>query len=215
MCDLAKKWGITQGISNGDFFNQDAFSIHPSKPEDKIWHKEAEAARDLAAAMMALIPNWLMVRGNHDSFLLRMTEMQLSHQDLIRLAGFETAFQATDYFYCIVQDKLGNKWRISHPRNTSVIGGNVPAKLAMKYKMNVVAGHGHLIGVQYDLSGTYLAIDGGVCCDPEKLLYAQQRDNIRPRMTKGAVILKESNGKIYPHHILPDTVDWRAMRRLY
>jgi len=215
LLEVAQAWGVKQGISNGDFFNQAAFSFFQYAPEERVWQAEAEKARDVSKAMREFIPRWTMLLGNHDAFLLKKLEHQFGHQDIYELAKIKKAFKATNYYWCIVRDKKGNEWRVTHPRNVSVIHGRVPTRLASKYHQNIIAGHGHLVGVSPDDSGSYLCIDAGVCCEPLKLDYAQERDSTRPRMNKGAVILKEVNGRIYPYHIMPEWADWEALKRLY
>jgi len=215
MLELAKSWGIKQGISGGDFFNEAAFSFFLHDPKEKVWQAEAEEARKIAEIMKKYVPRWTMILGNHDAFLLKRLEHQFGHQDLFYLARILNGFKATDYYWCIVKDKNGTEWRITHPRNASVIHGRVPERLALKYQQNIVSGHGHLAGWSPDDSGKFLCIDAGVCCDPLKLDYTQERDSIRPRMNEGAVILKEFDGVIYPYHIMPDWADWDALKKLY
>ena len=215
MLELAKAWGIKQAISGGDFFNEGAFSFFMYKPEERIWHAEAEKAKEIATVMVSCIRKWVMMLGNHDASLLKLLAHQLNHQDLMRLADMPRSLYATDYYWCVVKDKKGNEWRITHPRNVSVIHGRVPVRLANVYKQNIVAGHGHLAAFSPDESGTFCCIDAGVCCDPVKLDYPQERDNLRPQMNRGAVILKEVDGIIHPYHIIPEWADWEALMRLY
>jgi len=215
MLELAKKWKVKQGISGGDFFNQAAFSIFTNDPMESIWKTEAEKAKEVATVMVKYVPDWTFIMGNHDALLLRKLAEQLDHKDLMRLASMPTRVEATDYYWCIVVDPQGNEWRITHPRNISMIPGRVPQRLAEKYHQNIVSGHGHLVGLSPDSSGEFLCIDCGICCDPLKLDYPTKRDSLRPVMAQGAVILKEVDGKIYPYHILPQWADWDALGRLY
>jgi len=215
MLKLAKAWGIKQGISGGDFFNESAFSYFMYKPKERIWEVEAQEASKVGSAMMGFIKKWWFIMGNHDASLLKLLAHQLKHTDLMKLADMPTQFAASDYYWCIVRDKKGNEWRVTHPRNVSVIHGRVPQALADKYEQNIVAAHGHLAGMIPSKSGSYCCIDSGVCCDPEKLDYSQERDSTRPKMNQGAVILKEVDGVIHPYHIVPQWVDWDALEKLY
>ena len=211
---LAKAWGVKQGILGGDFFNEAAFSIFSHPPEDMSWHEEAQIASNIGKTLKEYVPSWCAILGNHDAFLLKKLGHQLGHQDLFKLADIPDVV-TSDYYWCLVKDKQGNVWRISHPRNVSVAHGGVPRELALKYQQNVISGHGHLAGMGFDKSGKFLCIDAGVCCDPAKLDYSEQRDSTRPKMNQGAVILKEIDGVIKPYHILPDWVDWDALHGLY
>jgi hypothetical protein len=214
LLQLAYSWGIKKGISGGDFFNQTAFSRFSDKPEHEIWSVERKSAYGMLRAMRSSLPEWVLVKGNHDSYIIKMLENQISHQDVLSIVGLNKGFIATDYYYCIV-DLAGVKWRISHPRNISVIHARVPSRLCHKYKMNVVSGHGHLVGQAYDDSGTYLGVDAGVVCDPMRLDYYAERDNTRPAMNQGAVIITVGlDGKSHCYTLTPQS-DFKALSKLY
>lgn len=215
MLELAQAWGIKRGISAGDFFNQAAFSFFMYPPEERVWHDEQKKAKEVAQALKTFIPKWTFLLGNHDAHILKQMFHQINHEDMGRLYDISRGFSFSDYWWCVVRDRKGNEWRISHPRNTSVVHGRVPTRLALKYQQNIVAGHGHLTGLSPDDSGKFLCIDVGVCCEPLKLDYTNERDSLRPRMNKGAVILKEVDGRIYPYHIMPEWADWEALKKLY
>jgi len=215
---LAMSWGIKQGISGGDFLNMTAFSMFFENPEDKIWSRERNSAIQVIEAMHSSIPNWFLVKGNHEDFLLKRLAEQIGHEEILALLdkreGVTSGFSATDYYYCKVQ-LGGSTWRITHPRNVSVIHGRIPQALCNKYHCNIASGHGHLAGMTPDYSGRYVACDVGVTCDPERLDYVSLRDTTRPAQCRGALILMLGNdGKCYPYHIYPNA-DWSALRRLY
>lgn len=213
LLELAKAWGVTQGISAGDFFNENAFSPLCHNHAEQDWEKEVETANNVFSIMEKYVPDWLFLLGNHDAYILTALKNHITHAHVLQLADIKA--KATNYYWCVVEDPKGNQWRISHPRNTSNIPARVPQLLARKYKMHIIAGHGHLSGMSPDDSGDFCCIDSGICCDPERLDYATERDNTRPKMTQGAVILKEVDGILYPYHILPKWTDWENLRRLY
>ena len=213
LLSLAKAWGITQGISAGDFFNESAFSPLCNKATAKDWEEEARVAGNVYSVMQKYVPNWLFLLGNHDAYILHALENQITHKDVLTIANIDA--KSTNYYWCTVVDHQGNMWRVSHPKNTSTAPIRIPQLLSRKFKMNIIAGHGHLSGMSPDDSGDYCCIDTGICCDPDRLDYATERDNTRPKMTQGAVILKEADGILYPYHILPKWTDWGNLRRLY
>jgi hypothetical protein len=218
LLELAMAWGIKQGISGGDFLNMTAFSQFFENPEDKVWRAEREVAVQVIQAMHSAVPKWLLVRGNHETFLIKQLAEQIGYEDILALIdkreGVTEGFTATDYYYCIVQFG-GAKWRITHPRNISVIHGRVPTALCGKFHSNVASGHGHLAGMNPDYSGKYYAVDVGVTCDPDRLDYVALRDTTRPAQCRGALILMlGDDGKCHPYHIYPD-YDWEALKRMY
>lgn len=209
---LANKWDIKQGISAGDFFNQDSFSVFIKNPQAPNWKTEAEKAKKVANIMVSLIPEWLFILGNHDARMVRQLANEIDHSDLLRLANMPVGCEADNFYYCIVVDGQGNEWRITHPKNSSAIPTKVPQRLADKYAQNIVAGHGHLTGLAQSINGKYTAIDNGVCCEPDLLEYVSIRDSIRPSMSKGAVILREdSKGIIKPWLLMPKETDWEFL----
>ena len=218
LLELAVDWGIRQGLSGGDLLNMTSFSRFYENPEDKVWKKERNEALRVLTAMVDAIPDWLLVKGNHEDFLLKKLEEQIDHEDVLSLIDKRTGalkgFAATDYYYCEVRFG-GSVWRITHPRNISVIHGRIPQRLCERYHCNVASGHGHLAGMTPDYSGEYMACDVGVTCDPLRLDYVSLRDSTRPAQCQGALILQlGDDNKCHPYHILPNA-DWNALKRLY
>lgn len=218
LLELAMVWNIKQGISGGDLLNMTAFSRFYEKPEDKVWSKERDITVNVMLALHSAIPNWLLIKGNHEDFLLKQLAEQIGHDDILALLdkreGVTGGFTATDYYYCWVQFG-GAKWRITHPRNISVIHARIPQRLCDKYSCNLASGHGHLAGMTPDYSGKYIACDVGITCDPERLDYVAMRDSTRPVMCQGALFLVLSDeGKCVPYHIYPNA-DFKALKRMY
>jgi hypothetical protein len=56
---------------------------------------------------------------------------------------------------------------------------------------HVIMGHNHLWGMTRDESGTFWAIESGVCADPERIPYYNEVHNTRPAMCTGAVIVRD------------------------
>jgi len=215
LLDLAVAWGIKQAISGGDFLNMTAFSIFGQKPEEKVWSKERDCAMEVMASLGAAIESWLLLMGNHEVRLIKAVAEQFEMIDILALLKGPIGFKGTDYYWCEV--KLGGeKWRISHPRNTSVIHGRIPQRLCEKFHANIASGHGHLSGMTPDYSNEFTACDIGITCDPLRLDYYAQRDSIRPAMCQGALILMLSDdGKCHPWHIDPRHADWEALKKCY
>lgn len=214
--DLAYSWGIQQGISAGDAINMSAFSKFGHKPEDAMLETEILAAKGCLVSMHDAVPNWLVVQGNHTFQIIRYMNEQIKIDAVIALIegrdGKMPYVQGTDYYYCMVN----GTWRVTHPRNISVLHAKVPGELCAKFGCNVAAGHGHLVGFHPSKCGKYLAVDVGICADPMRLDYYAQRDSTRPVMNQGALLLKQgAGGKFHPHLVSPLWTDWAAMKRMY
>jgi len=94
---------------------------------------------------------------------------------------------------------MGDRWRIAHPKNTSVIPARVAGRIADKYETHYVTAHGHDWGQVTSVAGRYAAACG-ICVDPVRLDYHATRDNLRPKMQQGAMILKDG----YPILLHPE-----------
>jgi len=214
LLELASAWGIKQGISGGDLLNMTAFSMFKERPEDKIWRRERDVAIEVLRALHSHVPKFLMVLGNHEAFLIKTLAEQIGHDDILALLGKPQGFVATDYYYCFV--KLGGSiWRITHPRNVSVISARVPYFLASKFGANIISGHGHLAGSVKSIGGDFEAIDAGVTCDPQRLDYVGLRDSTRPAQNQGAVILRMGKDNKPHSYILTPNIDWEAYKGMY
>ena len=214
LLELASAWGIKQGISGGDLLNMAAFSMFKERPEDKIWRRERDVAIEVLRALHSHIPKWLLVLGNHEAFLIKTLAEQIGHDDILALVGSPEGFVATDYYYCLV--KLGGSiWRVTHPRNVSVISARVPYFLASKFGANIISGHGHLAGSIKSIGGDFEAIDAGITCDPQRLDYVGLRDSTRPAMCQGAVILRMGKDNKPHSYILTPGIDWEAYKGMY
>jgi len=214
LLELASAWGIKQGISGGDLLNMAAFSIFKENPEDKIWKRERDVAIEVLRALHSHIPKWMLILGNHEAFLIKTLAQQIGYDDILALLGKPKGFVATDYYYCLV--KLGGSvWRITHPRNVSVIGARVPYFLASKFGANIISGHGHLAGSVKSIGGDFEAIDAGITCDPQRLDYYALRDSTRPAMSQGAVILRMGKDNKPHSYILTPSIDWEAYKGMY
>lgn len=208
--EVAHAWGIQQAVSAGDLMNGTAFSKFGHKPADADWKEEVSITRECLRAMHEAVPSWLLLMGNHDIHIIKALAEQIDMSDIIKLLDRPRGIKGTDYYYCLVNDN----WRISHPRNVSVIPGRVPSMLCAKFGMNVAAGHGHLVAI-YPWN-QWMAVDIGVCCDPLRLDYAAQRDNTRPAMQQGALIIKTGgDGVVRPHLLSAVWTDWPAAKRMY
>lgn len=208
--EVAHAWGVRLGVSAGDLMNGTAFSKFGHKPEDANWREEMDVTAACLHIMHEAVKEWWLLMGNHDVHVIKQLCEQIGMADILKLLNKPKGIQGTDYYWCVVNDN----WRITHPRNVSVIPGRIPEALCGKYNMNVAAGHGHLVGiVPYN---QWIAVDIGICCDPVRLDYNATRDNTRPAMQQGALILKAGNdGQVRPHLLSPLWTDWSAVKRLY
>lgn len=195
---LAARWGIKDVILAGDFVHFDSISTFAKKmaagdegPEPEITD-EIVATAKVIDTLLDTFDNVLAILGNHEERLTRRLAVRTRTTLLRHLLGyrFEERLEIVPYYHAIIHSSDGQKWRVTHPRNTSVIPTRVAARMADIKRMNLIAAHGHDWGHTTSASGYYVAACG-CCVDPERLSYVALRDNLRPRMQRGAWILRD------------------------
>lgn len=145
---------------------------------------------------------WCM--GNHEDRYLRKMEKSPYTSDLVRLLAADDWIDITPGHRWLTLISGDQKWRITHPRNTSVTPAMVARKLCSKHLCHVVQSHNHLYGLGFDVSGQYIGAEIGCCVDFRRLNYVQQTDSTRPTMKLGACIIRD--GRITM--LNPKATDW-------
>lgn len=198
---LAKHWGIKQVLSAGDLLHFKALSSFFKRfltEEEQIAEvtDEIDAAGDLVGVLLSTFDEVHCVLGNHENRLTRSLGVNVRTRILQSLLGYKDEERLKIYPYYFAEVRTGmplngmdDKWRVSHPKNTSIIPARVAARIADKEQAHYVAGHGHDWGQVTSTAGYYAAACG-VCVDPMRLDYAATRDSTRPKMQQGALILR-------------------------
>jgi len=200
---LAKCWGIGDVILAGDFLHfaslsgftkqllagRDGYEF--AEDAEVEVSDEVEAAARFSDVLLDNFQRIVFILGNHEKRLSKRLAVSVRVQLLRQLLGYrrEERFEVYPYYFALVKASTGT-WRITHPGNASVIPVRVACRLADKYRMHVVAGHGHDFGEATSVSGYYAAATG-CCVDPERLAYSALRDNVQPVMQRGAWILRD------------------------
>lgn len=196
--DLAKSWSVRQCILGGDVADFNAFSPYGADLGIDA-EQELDTLAELVDGIVDAFDMTFIFSGNHDVRPLRLLQNKIGIKRIMQLFTPSGKVQISDYFWCELQSG-GKEFYIEHPKNTSIIPGRVPSKLAEKYHKHIIAGHGHTWGMSQDTSGKYICIDSGVCCDSLRLAYIAQRHNTRPQLVKGAVIVKQGNPTLLSEH---------------
>ena len=186
---LALKWGVNQCGIGGDLVDFTAFSIF-AKSDAYDVQTEIVVTESILKALESAFDKIMYSAGNHEIRLSRRTDWMLPVETAVRLFVKDGKTTFTRSYWWTLESG-GESYYIEHPRNASINQTIVPAKLAAKYHKNVIAGHGHLQGTGHDVSGRYVAIDSGMCADPDRLEYYQMQHTTRPAMMQGAVIVRD------------------------
>lgn len=186
--NLAAKWGITNCGIAGDLFDAATFCKWGHRA-DLTFKAEVEATQQIMASLAGVFELIVFSLGNHEMRLERAVNYLAEFSAFAEGWIASEKVKLTKHHYFFVAS-AGQRYRVTHPRNTSVHATIVPKRLCSKFHCHVIAGHGHTVGMTRDDSGNYWAIDSGIMADPDRLDYAVLEDNTRPRMQQGCVIIR-------------------------
>jgi len=187
-------------ICIGDLFDMNFakkwYSDEPSSLDDEIFHVEP------IIRALDYFDEVVLVTGNHEQRIGRLTDAKIQARHLYRLFGkeiWDRKFKVTEY------DKLriGDEWLLVHPQSYSQISPAVAKRLAEKFHCNIINSHGHLVGSGWERSGRYEAIDLGGMFDIRKIEYINMKTTTHPVWKNGFGMLR--NGKFWH---FTDATDW-------
>lgn len=190
--NLAIKWGVDNLIIAGDFADFNSFSVFGREAGIDA-NQELKTLSSLMDALSKTFCVWYFA-GNHDVRPIKALKNNDAGLDLSWIIRMFTPkdgeLHVSNYFWCELVS-ADEEYQLDHPKNTSIHATIVPKKLAEKYGKHIVGAHGHTWGMTRDVSGRYWAIDSGVCADPLRMGYIQQRHSTRPEVQQGAVVVMD------------------------
>lgn len=203
---IAKKFKIKRLAIVGDFVDFESISLWEHK------NKNAEIRKDLDSAtkMLEVLFDWFdEIRwsfGNHDERLSRLFNFALHPTEFGKLITDQIGKKLFISSHPYIELENKGKWRLTHPKNFSILTARVPAKLAEKYRCSVLGAHGHHLGFCFDVSGQDICGDLGCLCDFEKTHYMMYNDTTHPRWNKGFAMVR--NGCYYQFSASYKATDW-------
>ncbi len=192
--------GCTAVGIGGDLIDFASFSAYGREPRIEAID-EIRSAEQIVTTLASTFETVVYSGGNHEARLPRKTEHLLGLIEAMELFVRAPNVEITDYYWFEVTS-AGQKYYVEHPKNYSMHPTVVPKALCSKYLCNVVAGHGHGWGITRDVSGSYWAIDAGMCADPLRLAYITKQHTRAPMMQQGAVIISDGRPKLLSPHLL-------------
>lgn len=198
--ELAAHWHTPVCILAGD--GPDVMGLSTFGRDPKITLAEEQKAWwELERTLLGVFEEVYWLMGNHEERLARALSWQLSPSEAIEnnFVSNKERVHVTGYHWCLVYDQL----QVEHPQNVSVMPGSVAAKLAVKYRKDIAAFHGHKFGVVQDISGRNVAMDIGPCADPAKLAYISAvHSTAHPVPLQGALLVKKWPDGVVRYHPL-------------
>lgn len=204
---VAKKFGLKKMALVGDFINFETIAHWDQENMDVDLRMELESAEEMLEILFDWFDEIYWCFGNHDDRLTRLFNFQLQPTEFGRLITDQIGKKLfiSSHPYMILNN--GSKWRLTHPKNFSILTNRVPTKLADKYRCNVLGAHGHHQGISFDTSGRDLCGDLGCLTDYEKTHYIMFKDTTHPIWNMGFGMIR--NGAYYMFSENRKATDWR------
>jgi len=204
LCDLAKISGVNKLIIDGDFWDQAAFSKFPVESKKTPFEEECNFLEKLLKLLLDTFEKVYILAGNHDLRLFKMINGEITLNRQYRMLVDEVVGKRlfiSTYHYC----ELNDSWHITHPGSYAKRTGTVARELAHKLHKNIINAHGHMTGINYDMSGDYMGIDIGGMLDWQKTDYIALRDTTHPRWVPSFVLIYNN----YPYMYTDNKTDWK------
>jgi len=203
---VAKKFNLKKMALVGDFINFETIAHWDQENMDIDLRMELESAEELMDLLFDWFDEIYWCFGNHDDRLTRLFNFQLQPTEFGKLISDQIGKKLfiSSHPYMILNN--GTKWRLTHPKNYSILTNRVPTRLADKYRCNVLGAHGHHQGINFDTSGTDLCGDLGCLTDYQKTHYIMFKDTTHPIWNMGFGMIK--NGTYYMFSANHNATDW-------
>lgn len=201
-------------IIAGDIVTADMFSHWPPDGVSKSWtfDTELESLKRYVRTALEVFEFVYVLPGNHVGHrLVRISGGHIRLPHLLNMAGLTDAERdrviTTDLDYMTLYSG-DEKFLVAHATNYSVRGGQVPVDYAEKEQAHVIAGNGHITGMQHTKSGQYWGYEIGTLADPTTMGYAQRALTKFPKMQQSFVTVR--NGAVRFYGKDKPTTDWEA-----
>ena len=205
---------ISNLILAGDAVVADMFSHWPADGVSQTWsfETELESLRLHMKQALNVFEFVTVLPGNHvGNRLVRITNGHIKLSQMFTMAGLSdnerSRIQTTDLDYL----ELGSgdqEFLIAHSTNYSKQGGRVPTLYAEKEMRHVIAGNGHIVGLQSTMSGKYFGFEIGTIANPAFLGYANRALTNFPKMNQSFCTVRNGAVKLYGAD--KPLTDWEA-----
>ena len=207
---IAEILGLKKHIIAGDLFDMDFAKHWPKKEGEESTELDMTIEKcGSVLNMLRYFDETILIRGNHEDRITRMTEARIQARHIIELISKEIWDKKFKYSY---YDKLyiGEDWLVVHPKSYSQLSGSTAIRLAEKFHRHILNAHGHFIALRYDRSGKHMGIDMGGLFDRAKTAYTSLSTSTHPMWNSGFAVLKNNH-----IHLFNDSTDWKYWEGLW
>lgn len=168
-------------------------SLADSTPDTSLSEEIAEVRRTIRL-LLENFENIYVMMGNHEHRAIRRIEAAINVDDLGGFFFGDNPKVHITHRYQIQSTCNGKPWRYTHPKPSAKDTSS--KKLAPKYSSNVIMFHGHHFSCRTDISGKYMGIEPGMCCDEAKMGYPEDRDTGGDAHINGCAIVNHDGNVI-------------------
>jgi hypothetical protein len=162
----------------------------PRKLDDDLDH-----VKEVLDWLLAWFEDLLVLKGNHEARLSKVLNRQIGMERLGDLVSVLEQFKWSNWSWCVIEDSLGNRWRLTHPGKRWKLLNRLAQELANRYQSNILLAHSHVMSVGYNISGDHITVDTGGMYDPEAIGYQIKTDGAYWRWVPGFLII--DRGKLH------------------
>lgn len=201
MCERVAQVGRKEKIRNllvaGDFWDYSHLSLYDDVVQPATWQTERAAGKRLVQTWGDWFTNVRFLTGNHERRRSRRTDGAEDDEDIFSpLAAVAKGIKSTIYGWCELSSG-GECYRVSHPAAYRQTPLSVVNELAQKFQCHIIGFHEHLFGITISRYGRYIIVNGGMLGDESKFAYTTLDDNIKPRMKKGFVMVRDGTPTLF------------------
>jgi len=211
---VAQNWKpdpITNLNIGGDFLDFGQVGVFLAE-EEEIPRKvgdDLEHTEEVLDWLLDWFEDVVILKANHEARLAKVLQKQVNMQRLQRLVSKLEHFTWSNWSWCIIEDSLGNRWRVTHPGRRWKNLNRLAQELANCYQMNVILAHSHVMSLGYNISGDYITIDSGGMLDPQAMGYYIKTDAPYWKWCPGFLVLDK--GKVHAFNDI--WTDWEFYSR--
>jgi hypothetical protein len=198
MLDDCDKYDLKRLIIAGDLTNQDALAGHEEQQKGAELEVEMEHLSYAVDTALDAVDEIVVSLGNHDRHTANTLKVSFDRSLRMLLADLAPEkldrIRVTARDSVIVDTELG-PWLVCHTRSYSRIPLAYPNKLALRFGMNVAAGHRHHHAIGKSSNGHTIVELGGLH-DAERMAYVHRYTNDLPQMANGYMLLRGGRAEL-------------------
>ncbi len=207
---VARKRKIKNLLIAGDFWDYSNYSLYDDVVPQASWQTEKAAGKRVIQEWGKWFTRVEFLMGNHERRKEKRLQGHEDDEDIFSpLAAVCKNIHSTNYGWAEITSG-GELYRVTHPKNYSVLSLTVADQLALKYDCHVISFHEHHLAMGLDRYGRHIIVNGGCLVDPTRLSYVALDDSKSAAMVNGFVTIKDGTPDLFGP---PPFTDWTQLEK--